>query len=181
MFKFLSDDINYWIHHFCCIWAEIQFICRSSISYKGIILSQWDRRKNDFKFSYQSCKNYFFYLSLFISILDIELLCRFLLGLFRSLNSIFDVINSWLFIFIHWSDEIENRIRSKWLLLFASFFFIIRSDSSRQDVFQFYMIWVKKGPLLSNISKAFRNVYFLRDLIIVICHASEKQLALFLL
>lgn len=107
---------------FTSVVFEMQFICRSSISYKGFILSQWDRRKNDFKFSYQSCKNYFFYLSLFISNLDIELLCIFLLGLFRSLNSIYDVINSWLFIFIHWSDEIENQIRSKWLLLFVNFF-----------------------------------------------------------
>lgn len=74
-------------------------------------------------FHINHAKIIFFYLSLFISILVIELLCRFLLGPFRSLNSIYDVINSWLFIFIHWFDEIENRIRSKWLLLFVNLFF----------------------------------------------------------
>lgn len=82
---------------------------------------------------------------LFTSILT-AVFIQFLLMLWIS--SIFDVINSWLYNFIHRNAKIENRIRlnhySNWLLLFANGFFCIRLNSSRYSWFQFSMRMRKK-------------------------------------
>lgn len=125
----------------CCCRIEIKF---SYFPCAGIVLSQWDI------FSLWFFRFFFiekinlnkqtFCPPLFTSILT-AVFIQFLLMLW--IFSIFDVINSWLYNFIHRNAKIENRIRlnhySNWLLLFANGFFCIRLNSSRYSWFQFSM------------------------------------------